>query len=78
LGGPIEIPIPIPIPYSDDKADLNINESAGVTLTVVTGTTSGWSATAYHNGTARTCAIFYGSGASPEPPATKEGEPACT
>lgn len=63
--------------YAATKADLNINESAGVTLTVTTGSTSWWGATAWHNGTSKTCAIFYGSGGAPIPPATKEGEPAC-
>lgn len=63
--------------YAATKTDLNLNESAGVTLTVTTGSTSWWGATAWHNGTAKTCAIFYGSGGAPIPPATKEGEPAC-
>lgn len=63
--------------YAPVKTDLNINESPGVTLTVTTGTTSWWGATAWHVGTSKTCAVFYGSGGSPIPPATKEGEPRC-
>lgn len=52
--------------------------STGVTITIQNATASGWGATAYHNGTTKTCAIFYGSGASAVAPAVNEGEPRCT
>jgi Tfp pilus assembly protein PilE len=62
--------------YAGTLAALNVNESAGVTLTLATGTASGWAATAWHNATATTCAIFYG-GATPVAPATQDGVPDC-
>ncbi len=49
--------------------------SAGVTVvTTATGGT-GWSASASHTATTKTCAIFVGVG--PLAPATVEGEPKC-
>jgi prepilin-type N-terminal cleavage/methylation domain-containing protein len=63
--------------YASTLGALNVNVSAGVTLTVTTGSVSWWGATASHTGTAQTCAIYYGSGATPVAPATQEGEPAC-
>lgn len=63
--------------YASNVADVNYLSSTGVTVAIATGTASGWGATATHTGTATTCAIFYGSGATPIAPATKEGEPAC-
>jgi type II secretion system protein G len=54
------------------------NPSSGVSVTITEGTPSGWGATAaYTSGTARTCAIYYGNAAAP-PPATAEGQVACT
>ena len=64
--------------YSASYAALVANQSAGVTLTVTGGSPSGWSATASHNGTTVTCAIYYGPGATPTTPATLEGVPDCT
>lgn len=60
------------------NAALAYASSSGVTVTLQNATASGWAATAWHNGTTKTCAIFYGSGASPLAPATNEGEPRCT
>jgi prepilin-type N-terminal cleavage/methylation domain-containing protein len=51
--------------------------SAGVTVTLQNVSASGWAATAAHNGTAKGCAIFYGTVGAPPAPATQEGEPAC-
>lgn len=59
-------------------AQLEYASSSGVTVTLQNASASGWAATAWHNGTAKTCAIFYGSGASAVAPATNEGEPRCT
>ena len=56
---------------------LNYSPSAGVTVVLSDVSPSGWSAKATHNGTKQVCALFYGSGAVPVAPATKEGEPAC-
>jgi prepilin-type N-terminal cleavage/methylation domain-containing protein len=63
--------------YASSTSQINFNQSAGVTVTITEGTASGWGATAWHTGTSITCAIYYGSGATPVAPATKEGEPAC-
>jgi prepilin-type N-terminal cleavage/methylation domain-containing protein len=63
--------------YASGTSQINFNQSAGVTVTITTATVSGWGATARHTGTSITCAIYYGSGAAPVAPATKEGEPAC-
>ena len=52
--------------------------SSGVTVTLQNATASGWAATVYHNGTTKTCAIFYGSGSAAVAPAVNEGEPRCT
>jgi prepilin-type N-terminal cleavage/methylation domain-containing protein len=49
--------------------------SAGVTVAAVANGGTGWSATATHNATTRTCAIFLGVGAVA--PATVEAEPKC-
>jgi prepilin-type N-terminal cleavage/methylation domain-containing protein len=63
--------------YASSFGALNAGQSAGVTLTVTTGSASWWGATAWHNGTSQTCALYYGSSATPVAPATQEGEPAC-
>ena len=49
--------------------------SAGVSVTATATGGTGWSTTASHSGTTRTCAIFVGVGAVA--PATVEGEPKC-
>ncbi len=49
--------------------------SAGVTVTATASGGTGWSATAGHTATTRTCAIFVGVGAVA--PATVEAEPKC-
>jgi prepilin-type N-terminal cleavage/methylation domain-containing protein len=59
-------------------AGLSYAASSGVTVALQGATASAWGATATHNGTTRTCAIFYGSGATPIAPAVNEGEPTCT
>lgn len=55
----------------------NYQPSAGVSITVVTATGGGWSATASHNVTARRCYMIYGS-APPLGPATQEGKIVCS
>ncbi len=49
----------------------NYKASSGVTVTMGTVTATGWSATAAHSSTTRTCAISVGG------TATNEGEPVC-
>ena len=63
--------------YASALGALTYTPSTGVTVTIATGTASAWGATASHSGTTITCAIFYGSGATPIAPATLEGQPAC-
>jgi prepilin-type N-terminal cleavage/methylation domain-containing protein len=61
-------PLPGTLPY---------NTSPGVVVTLSGVTPSGWGATASHFGTTKTCAVFMGTTAPP-PPATAEGQIACT
>jgi prepilin-type N-terminal cleavage/methylation domain-containing protein len=56
---------------------LPYNTSPGVTVTLTSVTAAGWGATASHFATTKTCSIFVGS-APPPPPATIEGQIACT
>ena len=49
--------------------------TTGVTVAAPALTADGWTATATHSTTTKTCAIFIGS--TPVAPATKEGEPKC-
>jgi prepilin-type N-terminal cleavage/methylation domain-containing protein len=49
--------------------------SAGVTVTALASGGTGWSSTAGHSGTTKTCAIFIG--VAPVAPALVEGEPKC-
>lgn len=51
--------------YSTNQAALNFVTSAGVTITILSADSSGWSATAAHNGTTKTCGIYMGSATSP-------------
>ena len=53
------------------------SSSSGVTVTVGAATGTGWSATASHNATTRTCGIFVGSASAPIS-GQNEGEPKCT
>jgi type II secretion system protein G len=58
--------------YTTSKTGANINESAGVTVTINSATGTGWTASALHSGTAKTCYIAAGGLAT-----TDEGEPIC-
>ena len=59
------------------NAAFSYRPSTGGTVTIVLATGSGWQATASFTGTAKTCAIFYGT-AAPIAPAVVSGEPKCT
>jgi type IV pilus assembly protein PilA len=68
-------------PLEDPSGNVLFSPSAGVTLEVTAvagggGVPAGWSATASHNATSKTCAIFIGTAAVA--PAANEGEPGCT
>ena len=65
--------------YSDHVTYTNslgtyYHSSAGVTVTLASPTGSGWSASAAHNGTSKTCQIFYGTAVIA---GQYEGEPVC-
>jgi type IV pilus assembly protein PilA len=63
--------------YTTDLSLLGLAASPGVTLTIVSATASGWSATGTAVGANPTsCALFYGS-APPVAPATVEGVLTC-
>jgi prepilin-type N-terminal cleavage/methylation domain-containing protein len=59
--------------YASSTSTLGTNykASSGVTVTIGTVTNTGWSATAGHTSTSKTCAISVGG------TATNEGEPVC-
>jgi type IV pilus assembly protein PilA len=58
--------------YATTTANLQYNQTTGVTVTVGAATGTGWDASATHSGTTKTCAIAYGGGA------TNDGEPVCS
>ncbi len=63
--------------YAPNLPLLNVTSSAGVTLTLVEATATGWSATAVHPAAVPvTCAVYYGSAAAVAP-ATQNGVVAC-
>ena len=52
--------------------------SSGVTVTIAAPVKNGWSATATHIATSKTCGIFVGAAVSPNATAVKnQSEPAC-
>ena len=63
------------VTYSSTLSNLDFNVSTGNTLSLVTSSGQGWSATAVNSGTAHTCAIFIGN-ATPVMPGY-EGQPVC-
>lgn len=64
------------VTYTTSVSSLTYQSSAGVTVTLGTANASGWNATAKHNGTSKTCGIFYGTASAPVAGAN-EGEPKC-
>ena len=69
--------------YSTSAGDLAFTNSDGVTVSIPAANTTGWSASAVHQGltTSEGCAIYYGSAAAPTgaPIAPSQpGEVACT
>lgn len=67
--------------YTSSKTALGFVESEGVTVSLSSVTTSGWAATATHQGLAGTlgCAVFYGNATAPTSHGspTRPGEIAC-
>jgi prepilin-type N-terminal cleavage/methylation domain-containing protein len=56
--------------------NLNYGQSTGNTLTVVSASSTGWSATSKNNATTKTCGIFVGT-ATPPITGEIEGSPTC-
>ena len=64
--------------YSTVTAGLQYSTSPTVTVNITTASATGWSASATSSvANPMTCAVFYGTVASPAPPATSEGVIAC-
>lgn len=59
------------------SASLLYSTSAGVNVTMLNASASGWAASATMSGTAKTCTIYIGDG-GPIGPATVEGQVSCT
>jgi prepilin-type N-terminal cleavage/methylation domain-containing protein len=57
--------------YTTSLTPAQYNASAGVTVTIGSASATGWSATASHVSTTRTCGISYGGGAA------TDGQPTC-
>ena len=64
------------VTYATTTSNLQYNSSAGVTVSIVAATGTGWSATATHNATTKTCGIFVGAATAPIS-GQNEGEPKC-
>jgi type IV pilus assembly protein PilA len=64
--------------YAASTGNLSYQQSTGVTVTIGFADAQGFSATAAHNGTTKTCSIFYGSSATSPIAGANEGEPKCT
>lgn len=62
--------------YTTSLTDLQATPSDAVTYSVGVATATGWSATATHSGTSRTCAVYYGDAAAVTP-ATSTGLVTC-
>ena len=63
--------------YTTSTGQLSIIISPGVTLTVSGVSTTGWSATATHSATTKTCGLYVGTGTPPFASAAP-GEAACS
>lgn len=62
--------------YTTSLTAMQVTPSAGVTISIVSADSAGWSATASHNGTTKTCGIFLGT-ATPPVSGAKSGETVC-
>ena len=64
--------------YAPATAMLVYSSSPTVTVTISAASSTGWTASATSSiANPQTCAVFYGTVASPAPPATVEGQIAC-
>jgi prepilin-type N-terminal cleavage/methylation domain-containing protein len=62
--------------YTTSTTNMSYAPSTGVTVTVGAATATGWSATANHSGTPKTCGIYIGSATAPTG-VTNEGQVKC-
>jgi type II secretion system protein G len=65
------------VTYTTSTTNLNLIISPGVTVSITTATAQGWTATASHNATSRTCGIWMGVGVTPPVSGQNEGEASC-
>lgn len=63
--------------YTIDTAALDLAVSPGVSVTLVSADSTGWSARATHSGDSAVCSIFYGT-APALPPATASNVIGCS
>jgi prepilin-type N-terminal cleavage/methylation domain-containing protein len=64
------------VTYASTTANLNYNVTTGNTVSLVSSSGQGWSATSVNSGTAHTCGIFIGN-ATPPMTGQVEGQPVC-
>jgi type IV pilus assembly protein PilA len=64
------------VTYTTSASAVRFSVSQGVAITILGASGAGWSASASHTATSRTCAIFYGS-ATPPMTGQIEGVPQC-
>lgn len=62
--------------YTSDTGALEFSESDGVNLAIGVATSTGWSASATHDATTWTCAVYYGDAAAVAP-ASQPGVVTC-
>jgi len=63
--------------YTTSPTNLGLQFSPGVTVVFSAASGTGWTATASHNATTRTCGIWYGQGQTPPIAGSNEGEAKC-
>ena len=66
------------ITYTTATTNLNVQVSPGVTVTISAASSQGWTATATHSATSKTCGVWYGNGVTAPVAGAIEGEPKCT
>ena len=64
------------VTYASTTGNLNYNVTTGNTVSLVSSSGQGWSATSTNTGTAHTCGTFIGN-ATPPMAGEFEGQPAC-
>jgi len=65
------------VTYTTSTTNLGLVITTGVTVTITSATGSGWTATAAHTATTKTCGIWMGTGVTPPVSGSNEGTPVC-